>query len=188
MIIKSLDDFNIHEFGNEREITGVILGNLLIPFSNKESLNQELVLLDLSHEDWKKLLHQLDVMEAIMFPNDSTGRVKTVVRKSQRQIEQTVSWNVFRRDTFKCRYCGADNVPLTVDHIVLWENLGPSVEDNLLTSCKKCNKTRGNMEYPDWLKSEYYLSLKSNEQSHLNNLAAWEVAKTLPRRINKRNR
>jgi 5-methylcytosine-specific restriction endonuclease McrA len=35
-------------------------------------------------------------------------------------------------------------------------NMGASVEDNLITACRKCNKTRGNMLYEDWLNSDYY--------------------------------
>jgi 5-methylcytosine-specific restriction endonuclease McrA len=81
---------------------------------------------------------------------------KAILRKSQRLIEQRVSWAVFKRDGYRCRYCGAEGVPLTVDHLVLWEDGGPSVEENLVSACRPCNKTRGNMSYGDWLHSRYY--------------------------------
>jgi len=93
---------------------------------------------------------------------------KAVVRKCQRNIDQVVSWNVFGRDNFACRYCGrshddnGNRVPLTVDHLVLWENGGPSTESNLASSCKKCNKTRGNTEYADWLNHHYYKRVAEN--------------------------
>ena len=45
---------------------------------------------------------------------------------------------------------------MTVDHIVLWSEGGQSVPDNLITSCAKCNHTRGKMPYNDWLSSAYY--------------------------------
>ena len=46
---------------------------------------------------------------------------------------------------------------MTVDHLVRWEERGPWIEVNLVTSCRKCNKTRGDTSYADWLKSEFYL-------------------------------
>ena len=62
-----------------------------------------------------------------------TKLYKAVIRKCQRNIEQGVSWNVFRRDGYACRYCGNKEVPLTVDHLVLWEESGPSTEANLVS-------------------------------------------------------
>ncbi|GAG09150.1 unnamed protein product, partial [marine sediment metagenome] len=62
---------------------------------------------------------------------------------------------------YKCRYCGRDDVPLTVDHLVLWEDGGPSIEENLVSACRKCNKKRGNTEYSDWLQHPYYLKVSA---------------------------
>lgn len=150
---------NILEYGNELEISGILMGNgrelraIYFPEVNQSvPITQHLYL---DHETWKDLLYQLDTLGV-------QGLGKTILRKSQRQIEQTVSWNVFRRDGYECCYCGNDKTPLTVDHVILWENMGDSVEDNLLSACRKCNKTRGNMDYQDWLKSEYYLKVSKN--------------------------
>lgn len=59
--------------------------------------------------------------------------------------------------TISARYCGKEG-PLTVDHVILWENGGATVEDNLISACSKCNKTRGRMEYKDWINSDEYSS------------------------------
>ncbi len=64
---------------------------------------------------------------------------------------------MFKRDGYACRYCGRDDVPLTVDHLVCWESGGPSTEANLVSACRKCNKIRGNTPYADWLSHEYYV-------------------------------
>jgi 5-methylcytosine-specific restriction endonuclease McrA len=84
------------------------------------------------------------------------------VRKSQRQIDSKVQWDCFRRDKYKCVYCNRDDVPLTIDHIMTWENGGPTTVENLVTACKKCNKTRGNTPYGDWLESDYYKQVSKN--------------------------
>ena len=108
--------------------------------------------------DWETFLRQTDLLETEMLSKCkvSGNLFKAIVRKSQRQIDQSVSWKVYRRDNYSCRYCGNNQIPLTVDHLVLWENGGPSTENNLVSSCKKCNRTRGNLEYVSWLSHEYY--------------------------------
>ncbi|WP_212636678.1 HNH endonuclease, partial [Salmonella enterica] len=55
-----------------------------------------------------------------------------ILRKNQRILDQKIAWEVYRRDKYKCRYCGIDNVPLTVDHIITWESGGATHADNLM--------------------------------------------------------
>lgn len=51
-------------------------------------------------------------------------------------------FEVFKRDGFACRYCGAQppDVVLVVDHIVPVAEGGPSTIDNLNTACEPCNQ------------------------------------------------
>jgi 5-methylcytosine-specific restriction endonuclease McrA len=121
----------------------------------------------------------------------SDGKLaKIVIRKSTRQIEQGVSWAVFRRDKYKCRYCGKDDVPLTVDHLVLWEDGGPSIEENLVACCRKCNKTRGSMQYEKWLSSDYMKKLGENltEDEKWANVLLVSTLHKIPRRYHTRGR
>lgn len=182
------------EFGSTIKIGGMVLdGNgktytVLFPETNRSNLAHGLNY-QLNYEEWKELIRQLDLVETeVLDPNNKFQKI--IVRKSVYEIEQGIKWRVFKRDNYTCRYCGNDNTPLTVDHILLWEKMGPSVEDNLITACRNCNKTRGNMEYPDWLKSSYYLKvIKSyNGPEHELNKKAWEAAKNLPLRTIKRGR
>jgi len=156
-------DFKIQDVGREILLVGgVWAGNgnaylcLFPEFGDSE--DTEIQVLEMTTEDWKMLLRQSDIMETEVLAKAEDGTLyKAVMRKSQRNIEQGTSWNVFRRDKYACRYCGNDQIPLTVDHLVLWEDGGPSIEDNLVSACRKCNKKRGNMQYADWLKHPYYL-------------------------------
>jgi len=135
--------------------------------------------IEMSKDDWKALLRQSDLLETEVLSKCEDGKLyKAVVRKCQRNIDQQVSWNVFKRDGYACRYCGRDDVPLTVDHLVLWEKGGPSTEANLVSSCKKCNKTRGNTEYADWLNHQYYARVRENlstEQRQINQDVAYTL-------------
>jgi hypothetical protein len=118
-------DLNLLSFGNTIQLTGAIYsgeGKSFLCFfpGDKNDLPQEI--LELTTEEWNEMIKQTDLLEAEVLARASDGRLaKIVLRKSARQISQGVSWNVFRRDGYKCRYCGKDKVPLTVDHLILWE-------------------------------------------------------------------
>jgi len=73
---------------------------------------------------------------------------------------------------------------MTVDHVICWEESGPSIEANLVTACRKCNKLRGNMSYIDWLKCTDYLSRSSklSEEVRNRNLALVQTLDSIPRK------
>ncbi|KPJ57837.1 MAG: hypothetical protein AMS15_09565, partial [Planctomycetes bacterium DG_23] len=52
---------------------------------------------------------------------------------------------VFERDEFRCRYCGArlSLYTATVDHITPLSKGGDNSLENLVTSCMKCNAKKG---------------------------------------------
>jgi len=143
------------KYGNELTICGFVVGNaneqeiIYLPGDGPLMITgDEPTFYTPNNEEIHQIIRQLDVQ-------DIEGLQKVILRKSQRQIDQRVQWEVFRRDEFRCVYCGADDVPMTIDHIVLWEHMGDTVPDNLNCSCKKCNKTRGSMDYDDWLRNDY---------------------------------
>lgn len=59
----------------------------------------------------------------------------------RKAISKRVRFEVFKRDSFKCQYCGhgTPDVILHVDHIVAVAAGGSNDIDNLLTSCEACN-------------------------------------------------
>lgn len=157
-----LEELDLHEVGVSIQMVGVVFEDardrlrMMVPFPGESSAGP-VVSLDMTLPEWQTFLAQTDSVEVQALVRDADGGVgRAVVRKCERQISQNVSWAVFRRDFYRCRYCGNGEVPLTVDHLVLWEDGGPSTEANLVASCKKCNNTRGNTPYAEWLKSSYY--------------------------------
>jgi hypothetical protein len=157
----NLEDLNINEIGNSLQLGGFVLtgkGNsVIVLLPNDELVNPRV--LPASLEDYKKVIRQMDIQEVEIFNKDGS---KVILRKSQRQLDSMVSWQVFRRDNCTCRYCGRNDVPMTYDHIFLWEDGGDNTVENGVAACKKCNKTRGNMKYKDWLESDYYLRVSKN--------------------------
>lgn len=160
MQVITFTDINLLDFGHTIQMYGTIYTGqgkvFFVPFPSQDpqELGDKLsrdsqYLLQLTANEYAAFLQQLDVLD-IEAPN------KAILRKSQRSIDGQISWNVFKRDGFRCRYCGRDTVPLTVDHVILWEEGGATVEANLISSCRRCNKLRGSMQYEDWIKSADY--------------------------------
>lgn len=52
--------------------------------------------------------------------------------------------NIFRRDNYTCQYCGARNVPMTIDHVIPKVRGGGDTWTNLVTACVACNNRKGN--------------------------------------------
>lgn len=167
-----LGDLDIFDVGNEVQIYGAIYSGkgriFFIPLPDEDPqaitclsidsprpVDLEPVVLQMGSDDMAKFLNQTDVL-------DIRGEGKAILRKSQRQVDANVSWAVFRRDGYACRYCGRDDVPLTVDHVDPWELGGATVEANLVSACRRCNKLRGNRSYPEWIASADYATLSRN--------------------------
>lgn len=60
-------------------------------------------------------------------------------------IGKKTRFEIFKRDGFKCQYCGAHppTVLLHVDHIVPVAAGGENDTDNLVTACQPCNAGKG---------------------------------------------
>ena len=69
----------------------------------------------------------------------------------RKSITKSVRFEVFKRDGFKCQYCGASapDVILEVDHIVPVAEGGENDIMNLITSCRDCNRGKGKKKLTD---------------------------------------
>jgi len=54
----------------------------------------------------------------------------------------------------KCTYCGKENIPLQIEHIVSRAKGGSHRVSNLCLSCKKCNTAKGTRDIKDFLKKK----------------------------------
>ena len=64
---------------------------------------------------------------------------------SRVNLTKKIRFEVFKRDSFKCQYCGkaAPDVVLEVDHIKPVAEGGSNDILNLITSCFECNRGKG---------------------------------------------
>jgi len=72
-------------------------------------------------------------------------------KKARSRITKKVRFEVFKRDSFKCQYCGASSpdVVLHVDHIKPVYEGGGSDMLNLITACQPCNSGKGKRKLTD---------------------------------------
>lgn len=173
----NIGPLKLDEFGHTTLLAGAIFSDkdcdlfaYLLP--GVEQRQPEIVMPTL--DEWKKLVRQTDLKITEVSQGEKLPR--SLVRKCERTIERRVSWKVYKRDNYTCRYCGNDDTPLTVDHLILWEELGPSIEENLVAACSKCNKVRGNTPYNEWLESDAY-KIRSKKLS--NSVKSMNIAAAL---------
>lgn len=100
--------------------------------------------------------------------------------KSQRKvIPKSVRFEVFKRDSFKCHYCGASapEVLLQIDHIEPVSKGGDDDITNLVTSCAACNAGKSNKTLDDksaLAKQRVQLEELQERREQLEMLMAWK--------------
>lgn len=80
---------------------------------------------------------------SVSFAWPSVIRINRYINASFKKVILTRK-NIFRRDSYKCLYCGRSDIPLTVDHIIPKSKGGGDSWENLATACVKCNNIKGN--------------------------------------------
>lgn len=77
--------------------------------------------------------------------------VYAVVAAKRKALSKKLRFEVFKRDGFRCQYCGvsAPDVLLVVDHIHPVAGGGKNDILNLITACEPCNAGKGKRELGD---------------------------------------
>lgn len=64
-------------------------------------------------------------------------------------IKQNMRLAIYIRDDFSCVYCGSQE-NLSLDHVTPYSKGGDDKHNNLVTSCCRCNSSRGNKSIFDF--------------------------------------
>jgi hypothetical protein len=93
-------------------------------------------------------------------------------------ISKRMRFEVFKRDSFKCQYCGkkAPDVILEVDHIEPVSKGGKTDMLNLVTACYSCNRGKSNVALSDnavIAQQKKALTELSEKQEQLKMLLKW---------------
>jgi 5-methylcytosine-specific restriction endonuclease McrA len=100
-------------------------------------------------EEWSKIKPPKDSEEAIHTVN-YIFRIPEIIKlnKYDRYPRQLIIFsraNIFRRDDYRCQYCGIKpgSEELTIDHILPKSKGGKTTWTNCVLSCVECNSIKG---------------------------------------------
>lgn len=62
--------------------------------------------------------------------------------KRPRPEKKLTRLEVFRRDQYRCQYCGRESTELTVDHVIPRHKGGRHVWENVVSACIPCNSRK----------------------------------------------
>lgn len=77
-----------------------------------------------------------------ILPRPSVIRLTYMVHSPRPRIKLGKK-EIFRRDDYRCQYCGRRLARLTVDHVVPRRLGGQHRWDNLVSACPNCNRQKG---------------------------------------------
>jgi hypothetical protein len=74
-----------------------------------------------------------------------------VLKNRQRQARYRTALRepIFRRDGYRCRYCGRTD-HLTIDHVIPLSRGGTNRPENLVTACRYCNSQKSARTPEEW--------------------------------------
>ena len=75
------------------------------------------------------------------FAVPKTVMVKKYVKLRRRHTP--TKRNIFLRDSYTCQYCGANDVKMTIDHVLPKSRGGRDTWENLTSACVVCNNKKG---------------------------------------------
>lgn len=89
---------------------------------------------------------------------------------ARKSISKKLRFDVFKRDAFRCQYCGRTppNITLELDHFIPVAEGGTNDIDNLLTSCFDCNRGKSSNlieQIPPTIKTRQELLKEQESQS-----------------------
>ena len=68
---------------------------------------------------------------------------ESLCRVERGKVSNRMRFAIYRRDGYRCRYCGRKTNDLEIDHIYPISKGGKSTMENLQTLCHRCNKRKG---------------------------------------------
>ena len=111
----------------------------------------------LCHVDWKRAMCLMfaDKVKVLKYSDKIIQGVEKVfrapavlvlikvVRSIYRGRVPFSKKNILARDRFACAYCGKEEKPLTIDHIIPRSKGGKTDWENCVACCKGCNHNKG---------------------------------------------
>src|SRR5487761_836480 len=92
------------------------------------------------------------------------------------QVPREEAMKIFKRDHFKCQYCGLDGLEsfqnwmiMTIDHIHAYAQGGSRKAANQVTACQPCNRMKGTRDFRSLAEAKKYVHAKRAEWQEVYN-------------------
>ena len=111
-------------------------------------------------------------------------------KPKRKSLSKKSRFDVFKRDDFRCQYCGASppSATLEIDHIKPVSKNGGNSEDNLITACFDCNRGKAANELsvvPDTLANKLKIAEERADQLKAYEKAIRARKSAITRKVNK---
>jgi hypothetical protein len=139
----------VYQIGNVLKLSGLVFSGMgeayhfVLPSSGNFNIH---VAHNPDERLWAEILKRSDD------PIYLKGGKKPWLRKAERVVSGFVQQQVWARDNHCCAYCGKSmgDVLMTIDHFIPLEMGGANDTTNYISSCKSCNKDKGDMDPREW--------------------------------------
>lgn len=129
--------------------------NLRLKYGDEYSSFKQFFLLVMEQLGWPDINDAQEEYDNKTFYDLKFKRMYEIDVKKWRRISKVVR----ERDHFTCAYCGQVGGILEIDHVIPFSKGGSDELDNLVTSCRKCNRQK-----KDKTLNEFHEWRKANEQ------------------------
>ena len=82
------------------------------------------------------------------YPKPSVIRLGRMIQRPRPHVRLTRR-EVFRRDNYRCQYCGKQTLDLTIDHVFPRHLGGLQIWTNVVAACSVCNHRKGGRTLKD---------------------------------------
>jgi hypothetical protein len=99
------------------------------------------------------------VLDALIASGATREQIVAVIKADMAEEaareERQIPWErlrrlAFERDGEKCGWCGCLDGPFEVDHIIARANGGENILENVVVSCRSCNRAKKDREEAEW--------------------------------------
>lgn len=80
-------------------------------------------------------------------------KLETIGDRPLSNVWKSIRDRIFERDDYTCKYCGERGKKLECDHVIPVSRGGSHDDDNLVTACFSCNRSKRDKLVNEWKQS-----------------------------------
>lgn len=146
----------LHDLGSLLRIGGIVMQGqgasvILLTPNGDEFDPAQIKVHRPSLAEWSEIIKITD--DPSIYVGEAGQIEKVLHRKNRFAISGATQQRIWHRDSWTCLYCSkrVPEISLTIDHFISLENHGRNDSSNYISSCFRCNKSKGSSDTKIWL-------------------------------------